>query len=267
MPTAHPRLTPPETLLCERCGYVIDGLSSDGGGDAACPECGTAIAASLPSRRVGTPWQRRPGLAAWAQTAGHVLRRPVGVWSAVQVQSPTWRRMRAFNLVSINCLVAALTPAALALLLGLAAAGGRRAAMGLALLGLIVFFPALWGATWLEARGIRFFGLRRGWRVDKDVAWAVCSHASFGWIFAGAGVYAALAMRRVLDPLLGLLLATPAGMLLPVGPLLAGAGWVAKACVGFVLGMLVFETIVYFGVRAMRFANGHTAGQDSRQRA
>jgi hypothetical protein len=35
------------TLLCERCGYVLEGLDERG----ACPECGQPIAESLPSRR------------------------------------------------------------------------------------------------------------------------------------------------------------------------------------------------------------------------
>ncbi|QYK46965.1 MAG: hypothetical protein KF838_09230 [Phycisphaeraceae bacterium] len=42
------------TLLCERCGYVLEGL--DHGGN--CPECGKPIAESLPrNARPGSPWQ------------------------------------------------------------------------------------------------------------------------------------------------------------------------------------------------------------------
>ncbi|MEZ6318065.1 MAG: hypothetical protein R3B49_04810 [Phycisphaerales bacterium] len=50
------------TVLCERCGYVVEGLDPAG----ACPECGKPIAESLPERRVGTPWQR--ARSAWWDT-------------------------------------------------------------------------------------------------------------------------------------------------------------------------------------------------------
>lgn len=51
-------------LLCERCGYSLEGLPCGG----ACPECGRAIAESLPQRRLGSPWQQHPGVAGWLKT-------------------------------------------------------------------------------------------------------------------------------------------------------------------------------------------------------
>lgn len=235
----------------------MDGLDDDG----ACPECGKPIRESVPRRRVGTPWQQRWGFDDWVLTVWLVMRHPRGVWERVQVRSETWWRVRAFNLVSINCLVAAMVPGVLMLAPGV---GGRDdgAAVALVLLGPILFFPILWGATWMEVRGIRFFGKQRGWRVDKDVAWAVCSHASCAWWVAGVGVYVAMRLHTWLDPLIDKLLATPLGALLPVNPLVPAVWWLGKAAVGFVAGMLVFESIVYFGVRSMRFAN-RGAGKDA----
>ncbi|MBY0260968.1 MAG: hypothetical protein K2Q20_01400 [Phycisphaerales bacterium] len=246
-----------EALLCERCGYVLDGLDDD----VACPECGKAIRESMPRRRVGTPWQQRRGFDDWVLTVWLVMRHPRGVWERVQVRSETWWRVRAFNLVSINCLVAAMVPGALTMVLG-PPGHDQGAAAALVLLGPILFFPILWGATWMEVRGIRFFGKQRGWRVDKDVAWAVCSHASCAWWVAGVGVYVAMRLHEWLDPLIDKLLATPLGALLPVNPLVPAVWWLGKAAIGFVAGMLVFESIVYFGVRSMRFANRGT-GKDA----
>lgn len=41
------------TLLCEKCGYVIEGLDTDGN----CPECGKPIAESIRSDHPGNLWQ------------------------------------------------------------------------------------------------------------------------------------------------------------------------------------------------------------------
>jgi hypothetical protein len=47
-----PRVPEMADLLCEGCGYVLNGLPHDG----RCPECGKAIAESLGRQRVGPAW-------------------------------------------------------------------------------------------------------------------------------------------------------------------------------------------------------------------
>jgi hypothetical protein len=64
------------SLLCEQCGYVLDGLPVD----SRCPECGSFIRDSLPEHRHLSAWESagRPieKLAAFFTTTGLVLLRP-----------------------------------------------------------------------------------------------------------------------------------------------------------------------------------------------
>lgn len=94
-------------------------------------------------------------------------------------------------------------------------------------------FWVLWVLTQIEWLGIRLIGRQRQWRITKDVAASVCAHASIGWI--GAGVLGVLGFQ--------------AGLL---------ADWeraIAFGLIGVGAGLLVFETCVYLGIRACRFAN------------
>ncbi len=58
-------------LLCDRCGYSLEGTPET----AVCPECGLDFAASR-AARVGSPWQRRPSLWSWMKTVGLMVARP-----------------------------------------------------------------------------------------------------------------------------------------------------------------------------------------------
>lgn len=116
----------------------------------------------------------------------------------------------------------------------------------------IGFFMTGWVAmlalSMIEFLGVRFFGGRRGWRVDAPVAACVVSHASVGWI--GAGVIVAFAWQVFA----GLVAAGKMPMFVYLGPepvhttLLVLGG-------SMVLGIVVYESLVFFGVRAMKYAN------------
>lgn len=64
----------PRQPRCNRCGYILTGLSRDG----RCPECGLPVHDSLPEARRRSSWacaakiRRKPG--AYARTMWHVLR-------------------------------------------------------------------------------------------------------------------------------------------------------------------------------------------------
>ena len=51
---------PEETaLLCEKCGYIINGISAE----SVCPECATPIVESLPDTRQPPLWEQQRGSA------------------------------------------------------------------------------------------------------------------------------------------------------------------------------------------------------------
>ena len=54
MPKAQTNITEENDLLCETCGYVLNGLPTG----SNCPECGTPASDSAPSRRGPPAWER-----------------------------------------------------------------------------------------------------------------------------------------------------------------------------------------------------------------
>lgn len=117
------------------------------------------------------------------------------------------------------------------------------------LLVLVIAGVAL-SLTYIEHAGIRFFGNRRGWRITPPVAWTVVGHASYGWLVSGVlvgilanpSVYLSIPWREALLPFV---IWQVDGYTLT---LVAAAFW----------GMIVFEVVVYMGVRGMRYANPPT---------
>lgn len=243
------------TLLCEACGYVLAELPADGD----CPECGRAIATSMPGARIGSPWQRRPGIAAWCATAWTALVHPRRLHQQLRIGSPADRSLLLTNFLVAGSVTAALPTyrllagshpvVAWAPKAGVYAGEYRHVITALVATGTVgVVFIFLWLLTWIEASGVRFFGSRRGWRTTRLVARSVTSHASFGWVLAmvlftlgWATIDLDLFLaRRGQQPTLR----SRYGDLLALAPV-----------VGFFIGMLLFELRVFQGMRACRFAN------------
>lgn len=208
------------TLLCERCGYVIEGLDPEG----ACPECGKAIAESLPERREGTAWQAGRSPVSLLRTWGRSVRQP----------------RRTLDLIRID------------------GKNGRSLARWTALIALPLW-PLVMLLIWIEARSIQYFGNRRGYRITPDVAWSVCGHGSVGWAIAGVGCWLSVILigwgvGRSLafyndpeyDPVL-------TSTLIGVG---SGAGGLLMLA-----GFLFFEAFAWLGLRRCRFANRGRPGE------
>lgn len=253
-----------DTILCESCGYPL-AIPVPG---TPCPECGTDTGLSLPTHRPGSPWQQSPSLTNYLRTNWLVLRRPRALFGAVSIRS-----FRGRGLLNLNLLVTAF------LLVdpwtGVLVSDPTRAARGSDWLSetmtyawvlgaqVSVAWLLLFGLTWLEMAGMRWIGARRGWRVTRDVAFQVCAHASVGWIFAAVFPLLSLALGftfvRLFPEEAGRLFNTrvelgvfwPWGSKPRVQELFAFAGLIG----GFLAGLLVFETLVYIGVRKCRFAN------------
>ena len=74
-------------LLCEGCGYVLNGLPA--GADARCPECGKPLAESDPALRIPAAWEAGPGYASLVSTSLHVLFRPTHFYRTLATRRPT----------------------------------------------------------------------------------------------------------------------------------------------------------------------------------
>jgi hypothetical protein len=245
------------SLLCEQCGYPIAELPTDG----PCPECGKSIRESLPEARRGSAWQRRPGVFTWIATNWRVLRHPSPLFREVRIE-----KRRALPLLWINLLLAA--AALLAPLSGVFDFDPMRSVRGKGDLveygTAMVVIPlqvsaiaiVLFLLTYVEYQGIRFFSVRRGWRLTRSGAWQVCAHSSVGWMMCGLLPFLVFA---AFEAALRFFQAAPRGTW-DLGPMLGR--WDAQSLIhggsvalGYFVGMMVFESLVYVGVRACRYAN------------
>ena len=110
--------------------------------------------------------------------------------------------------------------------------------------------------TAADVYGIQLLARTRGWRLTSRAAWAVCAHASAGWLLAGA------------LPLLFMANYYVVGTLLRVdftGQVTSAAGaprwrWqevlgIGLPVAGYLIGLLAFELLALKGARVCRFAN------------
>lgn len=265
---AHDRVVEAGVLLCERCGYVLEGTAQEG----VCAECGKAVVESLAERRVGSVWQQRAGWRTLARVAWMMHTRPSQVWKSLAISRADVLLCRNGGLM-LGAIAACAVLIAWVLRLqvgGVVIEWNMLARMrtgstwGMFLEAMpLLLAGAVWVAiglgclvlTWIEVRGVMFFSARRGWRVPKNLAWAICAHASVTWWVAAVGVVLGLVLSSWVDGRF------PPGAVGTAGaqrPLLQT--WIRDVSavaplVGFGLGMLVFETLVYQGVRVCKFAN------------
>jgi hypothetical protein len=93
MSNARANIPDATALLCERCGYVLNGLAQS----ANCPECGQPALQSLPILRHAPAWEQ-PGVfaaAAFLATTWQVLFHPARFYRTLAMQ-PSRRRSSTF---------------------------------------------------------------------------------------------------------------------------------------------------------------------------
>ena len=241
-----PKPTPWEdeyTLLCERCGYVLEGLDQAG----VCPECGKPIAESLPQLRVGTPWQQEPGFKSLVWTWWMTLRHPVKTLDVMQFEDTLpLSPLSATLFYTIATCIAVVLIEPIPNLFSLVFMLGIMVFLGIAIW--FVFF-ALSG---IEAFGLQFFGSRRGGRVDPNLAWAIVGHGAVGWALTGFIWVAGWKLYRLIyylnpttdDYELRQLVARYTKLI--IEPSIVG---------GLVIGFLFFEFFAYLGLRRCKYAN------------
>lgn len=245
-------------LLCERCGYSIEGLPRGG----KCPECGRPVAQSLPEARRGTPWQRSPGAGAWLATLWLCIRHPVLTAKTARMDGS------AASLGRINARVAA---SVLTVFPGLAIAlqVSRREApyslrdltwpwaessirwlicAAIVLGWWLALAAAFFLLTAIETRGIQIFSRVHKSRITPTAARTITAHATSGWVAGAVLVSAGFALglgvyEHAMHHNVGILR----------GPMMLSPIWLPVALA--LAGLLIFECIVYAGVLNCRFAN------------
>lgn len=168
------------TLLCEKCGYVIEGLDTSGN----CPECGKPIAESLPERRTGTPWQQSPGaktlLATWWMTLRHPLRTLDVMKLSERTSTGLSGRTLMFSSICMYILLLMLeviNPYSSLNVLALAV---------MSAIGALIVFAIFVMLSEIELAGLRIISKSRGFRVTEPIAYNIVGHGSVGWVWCGA---------------------------------------------------------------------------------
>ena len=225
---------PDAQSLCETCGYPLRGL----GIDAVCPECGAAVDASDPRHRTGH-WGGGASFGTqYLRYAGRLIRGPRRFFRAMRVGGSNLAP-RVFLLINAALVMTIWTTTALL------TNGGDGLLW--AWLGGMIGFKAVLVLTYVEVLGVRLFSGRRGWRVPVALAERVACCASLGWVPAGAlasaGWLVGPGVLRGLWP-------EPGGKAFSV----TEAGFSLAVALS-VAGMLVFESLVWIGVRQVKYAN------------
>ena len=201
-------------LLCENCGYVLDGTPTD----SNCAECGTPVAESLPSIRTGSPFQRQPSLKSLIETVEATLTQTRAMFRNCRMSYTEGRRLeQVYILIGVAAFAISFPIGGLFryLLHGSSSVGYLVIAVPIAIGG----WALLTLLTWIERRGVRLWGRVHRRRITPAVAATICGHASVGWalagLFSGFGVVLILANpgqdgALVIGALLCLLGASPA---------------------------------------------------------
>lgn len=243
----------PHTLLCEACGYVIEGLPSDG----PCPECGRPIARSLPENRPGTPWQNLRGWRPMLTTWWLAMRHPLCTLDMLTANPPRYLLLRVLAGGPLGLLLATLLLLVFERESPTPGGGSQSWSPGSALgaiimalvLGVVLTPVAAWllgVLTWTEARGLVIISARRGTRVHSRLAHSIVRHGAVAWLFCGVGAAMAIPWLWGFE----------SEWRIERGPMPAWTFALAIVGLGVAfIGFMTFEMYAWLGLRRCKFAN------------
>ncbi len=89
MARVAPAVPEESALLCEKCGYIVNGIPAD----SLCPECASPIAESLPQARQPSLWERsaRPSFVAFWKTTAQLIFKPTRFFRSLAPRSDSKR--------------------------------------------------------------------------------------------------------------------------------------------------------------------------------
>lgn len=171
------------TLLCNRCGYVIEGLFKED----PCPECGCPIAQSLPTERPGTPWQTKNSIRSMIATWLHVILRP-----SRTIDNMLLIRAASGGLAATTPFVASVL--AIFFFSVIASFTVRHeqtwpASIALAILA-IGYWPLTYLYTIIAVGRLKRKSKSTTNKIDQEVVWTIAEHASSYWAIIPFGIIA-----------------------------------------------------------------------------
>jgi hypothetical protein len=233
------------TLLCEKCGYVIEGLDKNG----HCPECGKPIGESLPERRVGTPWQQAPSIGSLLRTWWMTLRHPLRTLDVMWFEerpglSPVMASSVYSTVTTAIIVLIAIIPSTID------GVSGTIDLVGMVFFSVIIttaigfiLTQVYFVLSLIEAKGLRVIGHTRGFRITENISWAIVGHGSLGWAVVNSSVLVLILCEFLLR-----------GLNLSQENLLSLIS-IVLGIITAIFGFLFFETFAYLGLRRLKYAN------------
>ncbi len=244
MPRAAPIIPAENDLLCEGCGYTLNGLSDD----SRCPECGKLIAESWPELRKPPEWEVTGR--GFVATTWEVLWHPSRFYRTFSTFGNMLRaaRFSSYHLLPVSLALTATAAVHLEWMLGLSA--GRRwergdwiALVAVTLMGTLITFAALKLLTRLAARLTAWEAAYRGLRLDY--------HVVLRGMHYHAAHYLPVALLAAMTVLGYQWLARHANL-----PPESAEWYLYTLCAEVILGAFYLFWTYWIGMRNMMYANG-----------
>lgn len=234
--------TDEHTLLCERCGYVIEGLDTEG----QCPECAKPIAESLRGDYPGSPWQHRFEFSGIVRSWFLILRHPIQQSRALKVNQQETFAMTWL----VNFLAAILiTPATIIFLITISIIDSGFFANNV--IAVVVYTLVAMG-YWILASSyaslasprVQLIARWRNQRLTLPVARTAVAYASVGLTLAPIIISASLVLFSAL-------------IVLDLGSPIVGQLLVLAWLLSVPAAVVYFEVLLWIACRRLRYRNRH----------